>query len=125
MNTLDTIRTELAAVLNAVSGLQAYAKVPGQINAPAATVAPDSIEYNADFEGGATYTLPVQFLVSLGDWSTAQGIMDGFVAHDGTAVEAINGADIEARVLRMEDYGLTEFAATNYLGARLIVEVLV
>lgn len=125
MAALDDIRSTLATALKTASGLSAYETVPGQVSTPAAVVAPDGVEYSTDFDGGATYTLPVQFLASLGDWATAQRQLDAYISHDGTAVDAIHEADIEARVLRMENYGLTTFGDTDYLGAQLIVEVIV
>lgn len=125
MSTLDDIRDDLKTALAGVTGLQAHARVPGQITPPAAVVAPESVEYDADFEHGATYRLPVQLLVQLGEWDSAQKQIDGLAAHDGTAVAAINDdTTVEARVVRMESYGMTEFAGVAYLGAVLIVEVL-
>lgn len=126
MSGLSDIRDDLYTALTGVSGLTVYKRVPGQINPPAAVIAPDSVEYDTDFEHGATYRLPVQVLVQLGEWDSAQQQMDGFVAHDGTAVLAINDdTTVEARVLSMEGYGLTSFAGVDYLGAALIVEVIV
>lgn len=126
MATLEDIRATLKTALEDASGLNSYATVPGQINTPAAVVAPEGIEYDTDFNGGATYRLPIQFLASLGDWGTAQRQLDTYIAHDGTAVEAINATDdIEVRVVSMDGYGLTEFAGTNYLGAQVTVEVIV
>lgn len=125
MAALEDIRSSLKTALATASGLNAYATVPGQINTPAAVVAPEGIEYEADFDGGAIYRLPIQFLSSLGDWGTAQRELDGYVSHDGTAVAAIHAAtDIEVRVIGMESYGLTEFAGTSYLGAQVVVEVI-
>lgn len=125
MSTLDDIRDDLKTAL-AASGLQAHARVPGSITPPAAVIAPDSVEYDADFEHGATYRLPVQVLVQMGEWDSAQKQLDGFVSHDGTAVAAINDiATIEARVTGMESYGLTDFGGAAYLGAVLTVEVIV
>ena len=126
MSALGDIRTALKTGLGTASGLSAYEVVPGRIDAPAAVVAPEGIEYDTDFEGGATYTLPIQFLVALGDWGTAQRQLDGYIAHDGSAIAAINAiTDIEVRVVRMEQYGLTTFANTDYLGAQVVVEVIV
>lgn len=126
MAALKDIRSALKTVLAGASGLNAYETVPGQINAPAAIVAPDSIEYSTDFDGGATYTFPIQFLASLGDWGTAQRQLDDYIAHDGLAVEAIHATtDLEVRVVSMGDYGFTEFGDTTYLGCRLNVEVIV
>lgn len=125
MTTLDDIRSTLADALTACDGLSTYETVPGSINAPAAVVAPDAIEYETDFDGGATYRLPIQFLVSLGDWGTAQRKLDAYVAHDGSAVEAVHAQDTNYRVVGLESYGLTDFAGSDYLGAQLIVEVIV
>lgn len=125
MSALDTIRDALKTSLATVTGMQAHARVPGQITPPAAVVAPEGIEYDADFEHGATYRLPVQLLVQVGEWDSAQKQLDGFAAHDGTAVVAINAtSSIEARVVSMDSYGLIQFAGVDYLGAQLIVEVL-
>lgn len=125
MSTLDTIRADLKTALAGVSGLNAHARVPGSITPPAAVVAPEAIEYDTDFNHGATYRFPVQVLVGLGEWDTAQRQLDDFVAHDGTAVAAINDdTTVEARVVGMDGYGLTSFAGVEYLGAILNVEVL-
>lgn len=126
MATLETIRSSLQTALATVSTLNAYETVPGQVNTPAAVVAPDGIEYETDFDGGATYRLPIQFLASLGDWGTAQRQLDDYIAHDGTAVAAVEATtDVEVRVVGMESYGLTTFGDTNYLGCQVIVEVIV
>lgn len=126
MSTLDDIRDDLKTALASVSGLQAHARTPGSITPPAAVVAPESIEYDIDFDGGATVRLPVQVLVQFGEWDSAQKQIDAFVAHDGTAVAAINDdTTVEARVVGMDSYGLTDFAGIVYLGAVLNVEVLV
>lgn len=126
MAALEDIRAALKAALATADGLNAYETVPGQINTPAAVVAPEAIEYETDFDGGATYRFPIQFLAALGDWGTAQRQLDGYVAHDGAAVAAIHDAtDIEVRVTGLEAYGLTEFSNTSYLGAQVIVEVIV
>ena len=126
MSALEDIRSSLKTALAGASGLNSYAVVPGRVDVPAAVVAPEGIEYDTDFEGGATYTIPVQFLAALSDWGTAQRQLDGYIAHDGSAVDAIHAAtDIEARVVRMEQYGLTSYAGVDYLGAQVIVEVIV
>lgn len=125
MTTLDDIRSVVASALESCPGLSTYETVPGQVNTPAAVVAPDDIEYETDFDGGATYRLPVQFLVSIADWGTAQRKLDSYIAHDGSAVEAIHDQETNYRVAGLEAYGLTEFAGIEYLGARLLVEVVV
>lgn len=126
MSSLADMRSALAAALDGIGSLSTYEVVPGQVNTPAAVIAPDSIEYHTDFDGGATYRFPVQFLVSLGDWGTAQRSLDGYVSHDGTAVAAIDDdvTGFETRVIALEAYGLTQFNSTDYLGAQLIVEVI-
>lgn len=126
MSALDDIRADQADALNGVSGLSSYARVPGSLNTPAAVVAPDGIEYSTDFDGGATYRFPIQFLATLADWGTAQDDLDGFVSHDSAAIAALHDdTTFETRVVGMENYGLTTFAGTDYLGAQVIVEVIV
>ena len=126
MDTLSDIRAAIAAALRTVDGLEGIDHAPPQVNPPAAVVAPDSVQYDVDFEHGATYLLPVQMIVGLGDWESAQRQMDAMVAHDGTAVAAINAIDsFECRVVAMGDYGTTAYGDKTYLGAVLTVEVLV
>lgn len=126
MSTLTDLRSRIQTALAAVPGLQAYSYVPGQVNVPCAIVIPDNVSYDADFEHGCTYTLPIQFLVALGDWESAQLVLDDLVAHDGTAVNAVNtAAGVEAQVLSMSQYGIVTYGTTDYLGARLTVEVFV
>lgn len=124
MAALDTIRDSLATALETIPTLSGYARTPGQLNAPAAIVAPDGVEYDATYEGSATYRLPVQVIVPLGDWLTAQRQLDGFVSHDGTVPVAINDASVEARAVGMSDYAITQYAGVDYLGAVVTVEVL-
>jgi hypothetical protein len=126
VSTLDDIRDDLKTALAGVSGLSTYARAPGQLNPPAAVVAPEGIEYDTDFEHGATLTLPVRFYVQLGEWASAQKVMDALISPtDGTALLAINDdTTIEARVLSMGEYGVTDYAGVDYLGATLTVEVL-
>lgn len=125
MAALDDIRAALKVALATVSGLEAYSYVPPQVNPPAAVVAPDSIQYDADFEHGATYTIPVQILVSLGDWESAQRELDAIASPDGTAVQAINSAvDVEARVVSMSEYQLVTYGLKDYFGCVLTVSVL-
>ena len=125
MSTLATIRTELADALNSVSNLSAYAYVTGQVNTPAVVIAPEGVEYDTTFDGGATYRLPLQFLVSLGDWGTAQRVIDDFIDHDGAGATAIYTADLEVRIVGGVEYGLTTFGDKDYLGAQVTVEVIV
>lgn len=125
MSALDDIRTALKTALATCADLNGYEVAPAQVNVPAAIVAPEGVEYSTDFDGGATYTFPIQFLASLGDWGTAQRQLDAYVAHDGSAVDAIHAATVEARVVRMDQYGLTTYGDTNYLGCQVVVEVIV
>lgn len=124
MSALDDVRADLADALDALADLKGYAKAPGEVVAPAAVVIPSGWT-EATLDNSATYTLLVQFLVPMGDWPKAQADLDALVAHDGTAVAAIHAADIEARVVGMEQYGVTQWGLTEYMGAQLTVEVYV
>lgn len=124
MAAVDDIRAALATAAETVDGLQGYHYVPAQVNTPCAVVAPDSITFDVDLEHDATYRLPVTVLVSLGDWESAQQVLDPLVSHDGDLVAALNAVTgFDVQVLAMQEYGLTEYGGTNYLGAQLIVEV--
>jgi hypothetical protein len=124
VNVLEQIRAALATQAGKVDGLSGYSYVPGQINAPAAVVAPQEISYDADLSDGATVLLPVQVLVSLGDLESAHRAMDDLVAPDGALVALLNACqDFDTRVVGMDRYGDTEYASSTYLGAVLTVEV--
>lgn len=125
MAALDDIRAAIAAAIEGVDGVQGYDHVPPQINTPCGVVAADGITYDSDFQGSATYLVPVHVFVSLGDWESAQRTLDPLVSHDGDVVAAINAlrGDVDCRVVAMGEYGLTNYANTDYFSATLTVEV--
>lgn len=124
MSTLTEVRSAIATALKGVEGLQGYEYMPAQVNPPAAAVAPDGIDYDVTFEHSATYRVPVLLLLSLGDWQSSQELLDSVISHDGAAVAAINAIeDFDCRVVAMTDYGQVTFQQTEYLSARLMVEV--
>lgn len=124
MTALEDIRAALATAADSLDEVQGYDYVPAQVNPPAAVVGADAVSYDADLEHEATYRIPVTVLCSLGDWESAQRQLDPLISHDGALVTALNAAaGFDCQVLAMQDYGLTTYGVTEYLGAVLIVEV--
>lgn len=124
MSTLTDIRAAFAVALRPV--IQSYPKVPASPVVPCAFVASDDIEYDTDFDGGAIYRIPVQFLTTLTPWDDSQTEMDDFIAHDGTAVAALlDDTGYETRVTGVRNYGATKYGVDDYMGAQVLVEVIV
>lgn len=135
MPSLSELREALATTItDAIEELTGYEVVPEGANPPAFIVVPRSTDFQRAFGRGLdAVSLDVLVLVSRRDDALAQYDLDPFVSSAGTSSirEAIWNnrtlgiADIEATVTSMTDYGqVVAFAGTEYLTARLTVEVL-
>lgn len=134
MPSLSTIRTALKTTIEAaVTGISGYDTVPESINVPAFVVAPRSTDFQRAFGRGMdAYSFDVIVLVSRSDDRIAQLALDPYVNGFGSSSvrQAIwnardLGISVDAAVTGMSDYGATyTFGNTDYIGARLAVEVL-
>lgn len=81
---LTTVRNGLKSRMDTVTGLSAFARMPGNIDPPAAVVYPGKPLYSVESMGmGVTR---INFLVTLyspigSDWDNAQLILDGYLSH--------------------------------------------
>jgi hypothetical protein len=131
--TLTQIRTGLATRLATIAGLNAYATAPGQVNVPAAVVAPGRPLIDFDEAGGGgpdTYYLTILVLVQMADTPLAQEQLDAYLPRGTgcvkTAVEGdatLGGIASWAWVPRIAEYGPVDWAGVTYLGAVFDVEV--
>ena len=134
MPSLSQIRTALVSTITtAVPALKGSDKVPESIIVPAILVAPRAADFQRAFGRGLDgYTFDVIVLVSGRDDTLAQGDLDVYVNGFGSSSirQAVFnartlGIDVDASVTGMADYGANwTFGATDYVGARLTVEVL-
>jgi hypothetical protein len=134
MASLSAIRTALKTTIAAsVTGLSGYENVPESINPPAFMVVPRTTDFQKAFGRGLdSYTFDVIVLISRRDDELAQTDLDPYITGAGTKSirQAIfNAADlgigVTAQVTGMADYGATyPVGNTDYVGARLTVEVL-
>lgn len=133
MATLTQIRTGLATKLATISGLNAYATAPGQINVPAAVVTPGQplIDFDEAAGGGPdTYYLMIMVLVQLADNPLAQEQLDAYLPRGAACVKTVVEADgtlggivSYTWVPRIADYGPVDWGGVTYLGAVFDVEV--
>lgn len=132
------IRSGLAARLEAVTAtpfLTVHATVPSAVTVPAAVVVPsrpiatyhDSMTGNA----GSLTTFRFEIVVMLQQMTEqfAQDALDALVSGAGSVPAAIEddvtlgGAALTAQVTQATDYGVLQWADTEYIGARFLVEV--
>lgn len=133
MSQLKDIRTRLAVNAATCTGIEeAHAKVVGTIHStPAVVIRPGQILYAETFEGATTYRFVVLLLTQIGDLDDAQDTLDALLETTGSgsviaALESdidLNGEAHSVRVADMDDYGLTEYGRSSFLGAALTVEV--
>ena len=140
MAVLSTIRAALATRLATIAlpaggTLRASAAMTGDIHPPQAVILPargQLVTYDVTMEPGvADWSLEIVILVSYGDERAAQLLEDGFLSSTGAqSIRAAVAADPRlgatcdyAIVTGASNYGLLDWAGTQYLGARLAVTV--
>jgi hypothetical protein len=133
MATVAEIRNGIKTRLDTIDGIQSYAVLPGDINAPAAVVSRRSTQFDSTFGGASddlTFAVTV-FVHWVGVERDAQEKLDTYLAPTGaTSVKAAIEGDPTlgnkvdyARVSSVEQENIREWGGIRYLAADLIVEV--
>lgn len=132
MATLSQARDGCKARLDTIAGLRGFDYVPGGVTAPAAVVYPETVTYSTS-QGSQTWdaTFVVLVLVSLANDRTAQDALDAYLTPSGaTSIPAafaasptLGGLVDYAVITGVRDYGNILFGDTEFLGARLTIEV--
>jgi hypothetical protein len=137
---LTAIRTALAAQINQYTGLRAMAQVKDQVSPPVALVLPGNplITYGATLSGGGetetAINLAVLLLISdAAPTEMVQRALDAYLgigAEEGQSIAQAIAMDISlSRTVEwcipvsVTTYGRIEYAAENYFGAKLNVQV--
>ncbi len=136
VSTLSQARTALANQLAVLMpSLRVSETVPGQINPPAAIVAPntsDLVDYEQAMSSNlALWYLRVVLVVGRAVEDAAQDLLDQYLSTTGSlsVVAAIRsdpslGGTVEwAEVKNAQRYGNLNYAGVDYLGVELTVEV--
>jgi hypothetical protein len=127
-----SIRDGLATRLATITGLTAYDHVPGQINAPAATVSRRVTRFDSVMARGADdFEYVVRVLVSNADPKVAQEQMSEYLAGSGgksikAAIEGdqtLGGVVDFARVREANEEGIAQVGEVDYLAVDFVVEV--
>lgn len=137
--TLTQMRQALAARFGTISGLTAYATVPGSVNVPAVLVRPtrgtlvtygQSMSTSLDGEA-VDWTFDCQLLVSFAVYDAAQESIDGYLATTGPqslagALEqdpTLGGVVAYAVPISATGYGSIDYDGITYLGCTVMVQV--
>jgi len=133
---LSGIRAKVATALAGISGLQYSSKSASVVNPPMAFLAlsptePISYDFTAQ-NGSLVYHFYVEVLVSMGAaLEQAQDHLDNYLLPAGSssikaAIEAITWTATSAdacRVTGVSNYGNVVYGGTEYLGARMNLDV--
>lgn len=142
---IGTIRTAMATALQTVtvpntsSSLRAHALLPDQVNPPAAVILPGdpAIEYDQVMgdpghgDGADTLHFIVLVLVARASERVAQDALDAYMDPTGTASVktalegTLGGAAVDCSVVSVGRPAYETYEASEYLGIRFTVEVLV
>lgn len=129
------VRAAVATYLAAtISGLRATPNRFLQVNPPMAVIAPQAgslIRYSATMDGETDYTLRAIILVSEGDSTQGQDLLDAYLSPTGAqsvyaAVQAdptLGGAVSYAVVAEAAGYGLTNWNGVDYLACSLVLNI--
>ncbi len=137
---LTAIRDALAAQITAGTGLRAMGQVKDQVSPPVALVMPGSpvISYGATLSGGSETEVAVNLVVLLliSDAAPTEQVQQnlddylGIGPGESTSIAQAIAADISLGSTvewcipqQVTAYGRIEYAAENYFGARLSVQV--
>ncbi len=132
MASITQIRSGLKTCVAAVSGLEAHATRPGQVNTPAAVISRRHGPQPATLgPADHDYVFAVTLLVSLADDTAGQDKLDAYLSPSGAgsvvaaiaADEDLGGVVEYAVVTDVEPDQLIEWAGQSYLGADIIVTV--
>ncbi|HEX6969858.1 MAG TPA: hypothetical protein VF174_13760 [Micromonosporaceae bacterium] len=132
MASVSAIRDGLKTRLKTIAGLRVSDTVPGQVNPPAAVIAPDSISFDSTMARGSDdFVFIVYLIVGTAVDRIGQDKLDGYLAGSGAssvkaaieADESLGGVANFARVSGVRQYGLIEYAGVQYIGAEFVVEV--
>jgi len=127
-----SIRDGLVTRLATITGLTAYDHVPGQINAPAATVSRRLLSFDSVMARGADdFEYVVRVFVPNADPKLAQELMSEYLAGSaGKSIKAaiegdqtLGGVADFARVREAGEEGITQVGEVDYLAVDFIVEV--
>lgn len=129
------VRAAVATYLqNTITGLRATPNRFLQVNPPMAVIVPQTgtlIRYSQTFDAETDYNLRAIILVSEGDSTQGQDLLDAYLSPTGSqsvyaAVQAdptLGGAVSYAAVIEATGYGLTNFNGIDYLGVSLVLNI--
>lgn len=131
MATVAEIREAIATSLQTISGLQVYARPPGEIAVPAAIVRRRQTTYDVTFDGDDDTTFAVTVFVSFANTDVATDAIDAYLSPTGASslVAAIHtdptlgGVVAYARVTSAEGERVTNYAGIDYLSAEIVIEI--
>lgn len=129
--TIPQVRQALANTLTGIPGLRVSSGWPGQINPPHAVVVRKQTNKNVDFDGGDQTHFVIGLYVASTDLPTAQTLMDGFLAPEGTssviacvsADTSLGGTAKALIVPSIEEEGLVDLMGVTYYSTSVSVIV--
>jgi hypothetical protein len=131
---LAAIRVALAAQLDTIPGLRAYANRTDQVDPPAVLVLPiqgSFIRYAVATDGSAEFGLRAVLVTSKTDSTSGQAAMDPFLDVTGPssiyaniqANSTLSGVVQYAALMEATGYGPLTIGAIDYLACHLIVNI--
>ena len=133
--TFAAVRAAVAAYLqNTITGLRATPNRFLQVNPPMAVIAPQTgslIRYSQTFDQETDYNLRAIILVSEGDSTQGQDLLDAYLSPTGAqsvyaAVQAdptLGGQVSYCVVVEATGYGLTNWNGIDYLACSLVLNI--
>jgi hypothetical protein len=135
---ISTIRTELAAAIDNITGLRVSSFMPDKLSVPAAVVEVESIDLDKT-HGNNLHELvfKIRVYASRATDRSGQAKLDGYLAGSGSGsiraaletargvpgAQALNGAAEDLRLTGVDGYGVYRVGETDYYGAELSVTV--
>lgn len=132
--TYDEVKVALGEVLETIPGLRVYPRLSGQINPPAAVIAPGTGVFLTYRTSNVSHDLDlaVTVFVQRGNDRTADEELSAYIADSGdqsiyaivNANSTLGGKVDDAWVTQAQDWGVFTYADVSYLGCVFPVQVL-
>lgn len=131
---LTAIRVALAAQLDTIPGLRAYANRTDQVDPPAVLVLPiqgSFIRYGVAMDGSAEFSLRAVLVTSKTDSTSGQAAMDPFLDVSGAssiyanlqANSTLGGVVQYAALMEATGYGPLAIGTIDYQACHLIISI--
>lgn len=128
---IPTVRTAFKTALASLSTIRVEDTVPDSLQAPCVVVYPETVRYDAVYEGLADAVFCLKVLVPAGNSVGGQNLLDALLDPTGSSSVPgvmrshanLGGAVSSTHVTEMRNYGTLDVGPQRFFTAELLVDI--